>query len=100
MKYTEGIMAFIHTENNHARINAIEIIQITTETTSPKLLNDSFSGKNIPLFIPFTSVVRLKTTDKWYSKFSELMLPSVKSWPKESRHFINISLLCIDLRVS
>jgi hypothetical protein len=50
MKTIEEIMSIIHQENNHRKINALEVIKILKAASSENLLNDVIAGQNDPVY--------------------------------------------------
>jgi hypothetical protein len=50
MKTIEETMSIIHLENNHRKINTLEVIEILKAASSKYLLNDVIAGQNDPIY--------------------------------------------------
>ena len=56
MKNIENIMTILHNENNHAKINKLEEIEILKEAAPQNILNDVINGRNDSLYKILLSV--------------------------------------------
>ena len=50
MKTIEETMSIIYQENNHRKINTLEVIKILKVASSENLLNDVIAGQNDPIY--------------------------------------------------